>query len=83
VEIFQHDFDYSFLGTKMATSSQVNLDTTITELRNKFTQSVYDDSLMQPFRLDIPSTTPTDDIEIICKLVLLYHQAAGSFGSLK
>lgn len=81
VEIFQSNFDYSYLGTKMTASSQVNLDTTAAELRNKFPQAVYDDRLMQPFRVDIPATTSRDDIEIICKLVLLYHQAIGSFGT--
>ena len=80
VEIFQHDFDYSFLGTKMASSSYVNLNTTVTELRNTFTQAIFDDRLTQPFGVDIPSTTQRDDIEIICKLVFLYHQAMGSLG---
>jgi len=80
VEILQHDFDYSFLKTKMASSSHVNLNTTIAELRRTFTQAVFDDRLTQPFRVDIPSTTQRDDIEIICKLVFLYHQAMGNLG---
>lgn len=80
-EILQHDFDYSFLGTKMASSTFKNLSTTITELRSIFIQAVFDDSLTQPIRVDIPSTSLEDDIEINCKLIFLYHQAVSSPGS--
>lgn len=80
-EIFQYDFDYSFLGAKLASSTFTNLNTTITELRDRFTQAVFDDSLTRPIRVDIPATTPEDDIEINCRLIFRYHQAVSNPGS--
>ncbi len=80
-EIFQHDFDYSFLGAKMASSTLTNLSATIAELRNRFAEAVFDDSLTRPIRVEMPSTTPEDDIEINCKLIFRYHQALSSPGS--
>jgi hypothetical protein len=81
VEIFQYDFDYSFLGTKMAHSSLKNLNTIVKELRNTFQRAVFDDRLTEPLRVDVPFTMPGDDIAINCKLICLYHQAVNSFGS--
>jgi hypothetical protein len=80
VEIFQYNFDYSFLGTKMASSSLANLSTIITKLRDIFPQAVFDDRLTEPFVVDVPFLTPRDDIEINCKLIYLYHQALCSLG---
>jgi len=80
VEIFQYDFDYSFLGTKMASSSLANLSTIITELRNTLPQAVFDDRLTEPFAVDLPFTMPGDDIKVNCKLIHLYHQAMRSLG---
>lgn len=78
VEILQSDFDYSFLGAKMAPSSLTNLSTIIKELRNRLPQAVFDDRLTESFRVDVPFTTPGDDIAINCKLIHLYHQAVSS-----
>jgi hypothetical protein len=80
VEILQSDFDYSFLGAKMAPSSLTNLSAIVKELRNRFPQAVFDDSLTESFRVDIPFTTPWDDLAINCKLIYLYHQAVSSLG---
>ncbi len=66
VEIFQYNFDYSFLGKKMAPSSLINLNTTVTELRNTFPQAVFDDRLTKAFQVDVPSGMPGDDTEVNC-----------------
>lgn len=81
VEILQHDLDYSFLGAKMASSSLANFSTTVTEIRDSFPQAVFDDRLIEPFVVDIPSSTPRDNIEINCKLIYFYHQAMSDLGS--
>jgi hypothetical protein len=80
VEIFQYNFDYSFLGKKMAPSSLVNLNTTVTELRNTFPQAVFDDRLTKVFQVDAPSGVVGDDTEVNCKLIYLYYQALGGLG---
>jgi hypothetical protein len=79
VEIFQQDFDYSGLGAKIASSLE-NLNTLITELRNRSPEAVFDSRLMEHFGVEVPFATPADEIEINCKLIYLYHQAAGSPG---
>jgi len=81
VEILQYDLDYSFLGAKMASSSLANFSTIVTKIRDTFPQAVFDDRLIEPFGVDIPSTTPRDNIEINCKLIYLYHQAMSDLGS--
>lgn len=81
VEILQYDLDYSFLGAKMASSSLANFSAVVTKIRDTFPQAVFDDRLIEPFEVDIPSTTPRDNIEINCKLIYLYHQAMSDFGS--
>ncbi|MFC1893014.1 hypothetical protein ACFLYR_03105 [Chloroflexota bacterium] len=72
VEIFQHNFDYSFLGTEMASSSLTNLNTLIMELRNTFPQAFFDDRLTEVFGVDVPFVTPAEETEINCKLIYLY-----------
>jgi hypothetical protein len=80
VEIFQYDLDYSFLGAKMASSSLANFSTIVTKIRDTFPQAVFDDRLIEPFGVNMPSPMPWDDIEINCKLIYLYHQAVASLG---
>lgn len=79
VEIFQQDFDYSGLGAKMASSIE-NMDTLVTELRNRFPEAVFDSRMTEHFGVEVPFATPGDEIEINCKLIYLCHQAAGSPG---
>jgi hypothetical protein len=81
VEILQYDLDYSFLGAEMASTSFANFSTIITKIRDTFPQAVFDDRLTEPCGVDIPFTTPSDNIEINCKLIYLYHQAMSSLGS--
>ena len=79
VEIFQLDFDYSGLGAKMASSLE-NLNTLVTELRNRFPEAVFDSRLTEHFGVDVPFATPGDEIEINCKLIYLCHQAVSCPG---
>ena len=81
VEILQHDFDYSFLGTEMASSSTANLNTTVAKIRNAFPQAIFDDRLVAPFGSDMHSTVPQESIEVNCKLIYWYHQAVSNLGS--
>jgi len=74
VEIFQHDFNYSFLGMKTASSSLTNLNTLITELRNEFPQAVFDGRLTELFVEGIPLATLEGGLEINCKLIYLCHR---------
>lgn len=81
VEILQHDFDYSFLGAELASSSLANFGTVVMGIRDTFPRAVFDDRLTAPFAIYITSTTPLDRLEINCKLIYLYHQAVSNLGS--
>jgi hypothetical protein len=76
VEVFQHSFDYSFLGTKMASSSLTNLSITTVEIKNTSPEAVFDDRLKEVFGVYMPLATQGDEIEINCKLIYLCHKAA-------
>ena len=80
VEILDYDLDYSCLGVKMAASSIANFNAIVTIIRDIFSQAIFDDRLTEPFGVDVPSTTPRDNIEINCKLIYLYHQAMSDPG---
>ena len=80
IEILQYNFDYSFLGQKMNSSSLTNLSATAVELRNAFPRAAFDDRLLKSFGTSIPSASPEDSIEINCRLIYLYYQAVISPG---
>lgn len=80
IEILQNNFDYSFLGQKMTSSSLQNLSAIAAELRNAFPQAAFDDRLTKSFGASIPFASPDDSIEINCRLIYLYHQAVSSLG---
>lgn len=75
LEIYQYDFDYSFLGTKMSTSSLQNLNTTVIELMNIFPQAVLDSRLTEHAGTPAPFVKSGNEVDINCKLMYLYHQA--------
>ena len=75
IEILQYDFDYSFLGQKMTSSSLTNLGATAGKLRDAFPQAAFDDRLLKSFAAGIPSASPQDGTEINCRLIYLYYQA--------
>jgi hypothetical protein len=81
VEILQHDFDYSFLGSEMASSSVANFNTTVKKIRGTFPQAIFDDRLVEPFGANIPATMPQDNIEMNCKLIYFYHRTINDLGS--
>jgi hypothetical protein len=81
VEIPQHNFDYSFLGTEKAASSLTNFNITITKIKNAFPQAIFDDSLVEKFGSDMHSAVPQENVEINCKLIYWYHQAVTNPGT--
>ena len=81
VEILQHDFDYSFLESEMASSSVANFNTTVKKIRGAFPKAIFDDRLVEPFGANIPATMPQDSIEMNCKLIYFYHRTISGLGS--
>jgi hypothetical protein len=79
VEIRHYDFDYSCLGPKIVSSSLANFSTLIVRIRDAFPQAVFDDRLTGNYRIDLPSATPWETINIICKLLYLFNQSKSSF----
>jgi hypothetical protein len=75
IELVQHHMNYSFLGTKKATSSLANFDIVITLLRELFPQAIFDDRLTKLVRRDAPPEQLQHDLEINYKLLYLYHLA--------
>jgi hypothetical protein len=81
VEILQHDFDYSFLGTEMVSSSTANFSIAISKIREALPQAIFDDRLMEPFGANVTATMAQDNIESNCKLIYWYHRAVSVLGS--
>jgi hypothetical protein len=80
VEIFQNDFDYSSLDKKKAFSSLENINIIVAELRSTFPAAVFDARLTRHFKVDVPFTSPQDEIEINSKLIYLCHRAVSGPG---
>lgn len=81
VEIMQHGFDYSFLGTEMVASATANFGTTIKKIREALPQAIFDDRLIDPFGANITAAVAEDNIESNCKLLYWYHQAMSKAGT--
>ncbi|MCJ7515651.1 MAG: hypothetical protein MUO89_06765 [Dehalococcoidia bacterium] len=75
IEIVQHDFDYSFLGTEMVASATANFSIAIKKIREALPQAIFDDRLIEPFGADMPAAMQQDNIESNCKLFYWYHRA--------
>ena len=75
VEIFQYDYNYSFLGPEMTMSSLANFNNVVAKIRAVFAQAILDDSLMKLAQVNVPTSTPRETIDINCRLIYLYHQA--------
>ena len=80
-EIPQHDFDYSFLGPEMVSSAAANFSIAIRKIREAFPQAIFDASLIEPFKANMPATMAQDNIEVNCKLIYWYHKAVGNLGT--
>jgi hypothetical protein len=78
VQIPQHDFDYSFLGTEMVPLAAANFSIAIRKIREAFPQAIFDDSLIEPFGANMPATVVQDTIEDNCKLIYWYHRAVSN-----
>jgi hypothetical protein len=81
VQIQQNDFDYSFLGTEMVASAAANFGVAVRKIREAFAQTIFDDSLIEPFGADVPAAVMQDTIEANCKLIYWHHQAVSNAGS--
>ena len=81
VELLQHDFDYSFLGAEMVSSSVANFSNTVNRIRGALPEAIFDDRLVKPFGADMSSAIPKDDIEMSCKLIYWYYQALSGLGT--
>jgi hypothetical protein len=80
VQIQQHEFDYSFLGTEMVSSAAVNFTIVIRKIREAFPQAIFNESLVEPFGAKMPADTAQEIIEANCKLIYWYHQAVRNAG---
>ena len=80
VEIFQNDFDYSSLDKKKGFSSLENINIVVAELRSTFPAVVFDGRLTGHFKVDMPFSSPQDEIEINSKLIYLCHRAVSGPG---
>ena len=81
VQIRQHDFDYSCLGSDMGPASLANFSRLVGKIRGVFAQAAYDDRLTRAFTVDVPPATPWDKIDIACKLIYKFWNSSGSRGS--
>jgi hypothetical protein len=81
VEIQQQNFDYSFLGSEMASSASANYSIAIRKIREAFPRAVYNDSLIEPFGANIPASMALDSLEANCKLIYWYHKAVSNTGT--
>jgi hypothetical protein len=81
VQIPQHNFDYSFLGTEMVSSAAANFSSAIRKIREAFPEAIFDDSLMEPFGAAMRADMVQDSFESNCKLMYWYHQAVSGLGS--
>jgi hypothetical protein len=73
VEIFQYNFDYSFLGSKMTFSSESNIGLLASELKRLFPCAAFDNKLTKPGIAGNPSASFADSFDINCKLLLLNY----------
>jgi hypothetical protein len=74
VEIRQRDFDYAFLGSRVAPSSQANLFLTAREMRRLFPAGKFDDRLTRPLVAETATMAGWDMSEVNCRLVYLWRQ---------
>lgn len=81
IEIIQHDFDYSFLGTEMGASATANFSIAIKKIREALPQAIFDDRLIDPFGANMPSNMAQENIESNCKLIYWHHQAVSNAGT--
>ena len=70
IEVFESNFDYAFLGTKIAPSSSTNLRMLVLELKKMFPKAVFDSRLT-----DYTPITQGNEVELTCKLIYLCHRA--------
>jgi hypothetical protein len=81
VEIQQQNFNYSFLGSEMASSASANYAIAVRRIREAFPGAIFDDRLIEPFGAKMATTMAQDSIEANCKLIYWYHKAVSDIGT--
>jgi len=74
LQMSQHGMAYSFLGARIAPSSAANFNTVVAKLQEWFPRAIFDDRLAKSSRSDASSAKVSDDLELNCKLLYLYHK---------
>ncbi len=78
IQLSQSNFDYSFLGSEMASSAIANYGLTINKIRAAFPQAIFDDRLTAPFGSNMPATVARDAVEVNCRLIYWQHRTQKS-----
>ena len=81
VEILQQQMNYSFLGEKIAASTLANFSTIVVKLREAFPQAVFNDRLMKPFGVNLPSSGVREDAEVNSRLIYSFCSATSGLNS--
>ena len=76
-EMMVNHMDYSFLGSELATSSPANFNIVVEKLRKFFPSAIFDDRLMRPFKVDVPTSELYEALNINCTLLYSYHREVG------
>ncbi len=78
VEVRQHDFDYSSLGSRMACTAATNFTCILESLKGFFSPAFFDQNLSGGFPLESRRTSGTDWVEETCRLLHRYYLALGN-----
>jgi hypothetical protein len=74
LEIKQHSFNYSCLGSDMSTSSLCNINLITKRIKELFHEAVFDDKMGEfPF-INTSRNSMYQNVDIECKLIYLYYQ---------
>jgi len=78
IEINQHGFDYSCLGTNMSATTMANFHNLTAKIKESCSQANFDDRLTRyPMPGISPGMSPTNN-NLQCKLIYLFHEIAGT-----
>jgi hypothetical protein len=78
VEIVQHGFDYSCLGTKMSATTLANFHNLTAKIKEFCSQAIFDERLTRsPMPGISPGMSPNNN-NLQCKLIYLFHEIEGT-----
>jgi len=73
VEMLQNEIDYSFLGPRMAATTQGNFNLLAKRLLEAFPAALFNDRLMEEGKIDLSPLAPVDISVANCRLMHLYY----------